>query len=1206
MGLFLGAVVVTTGIDLVMPLGTGLRLVALVLVVGPAAWAFFAGVVRPLVRRLSAGHVARRIENELPGIHNRLVSCIDLETSGRKGSASPVFYRRLLTEALERIRGFRPAKVLDLLSLRRASIFAGVSACAFILAFCLFSDRLPTALARIFLPFADIPPASGVKYTVQPGHADILRDEEIGFEAQVVQGEPKELRLELYGASGATHTYDLKPDRHDGSVWKTTVDGASLGAGFENGFCYRILGGGTWSKQYAIHLVERPVLASVQTAVFYPKYMDIPEPHPTPPQAIEVTGPEGGKVEVVVNAQGQVATGEIQILQPAMRAIPRQDQVEHVWFEDKLPFGAAAEGTWKWETRDRRLIHTEPVAIGTHGHWFQGDPVGQSVGTGDILFAYVYVVPGQEPESIMLQWHDGDTWDHGAYWGADRIREGKANSPARRRQDDLPGGGQWVRLEVPAASVGLEGKRIRGMAFKLHGGQCWWSRTGTVQVEEPSVAILKTFAMSQTEDGHWAGRFPLTGSGLFRAELRNEQGHANKPMKEMKYVALPDKAPQVILDRQSTETVLSQPAALPLTITAFDDYGLAEITLRLRDSEEGEYRSRTLYRFARPQRSHSLVAALQEAAQLPMGGQLRYLIEAKDRKGQIGRTPEYVVRIAADPNAADQKLNAFDRSQDPFRERLIQLIGQQQKIQGSMEKLNRDYATLTEKSQNQAKPDGKTDPGQVKPQDKNPNDKLDPETAKKLQELQKELAKLAQQEQQNTQTAQQLSNDLATAAEQASQLEMLPRAIADQMQATQQAFQHRGVEAMRDLGQQMSRGADPKAGMPNLQGMQRQGERLQKELEGIKARMDALAQARKGIRDDLREALRQLQQEMLAQRGNLSARELEELKDFLARMREQMQRLQERQEELLKNTQDGADLAKIKGQQEDLDKQLEKMLADARNLLDSKRRNRQRNFPDAPYTPEGEETKVPPKEEDTDEALPGKKDKTGKSDPRADKKATEDEDKEPLDMPALGGPKQKVDPRFARKQRPVKRTPPDGKNDRADLEERQAQHLENLDAARKSLASDQQTLEQMMRQLEQALKASASKQGQPQQGNEAQDELARMLQSPAMQEAMAMAARMRQGPQSQSKGKGQQSGQASTSASGQTGNLRGTMRPGSSLSEADLAKFDPETRAVILKLPPSRLRDELIQGMNEQGPEAYRAFIQDYFKRLTETKNPGK
>ena len=41
---------------------------------------------------------------------------------------------------------------------------------------------------------------------------------------------------------------------------------------------------------------------------------------------------------------------------------------------------------------------------------------------------------------------------------------------------------------------------------------------------------------------------------------------------------------------------------------------------------------------------------------------------------------------------------------------------------------------------------------------------------------------------------------------------------------------------------------------------------------------------------------------------------------------------------------------------------------------------------------------------------------------------------------------------------------------------------------------------------------------------------------------------------------------------------------------------------MIMKLPPSRHREELIRGLMEQGPEAYRGFIQDYFKRLSESK----
>ena len=53
------------------------------------------------------------------------------------------------------------------------------------------------------------------------------------------------------------------------------------------------------------------------------------------------------------------------------------------------------------------------------------------------------------------------------------------------------------------------------------------------------------------------------------------------------------------------------------------------------------------------------------------------------------------------------------------------------------------------------------------------------------------------------------------------------------------------------------------------------------------------------------------------------------------------------------------------------------------------------------------------------------------------------------------------------------------------------------------------------------------------------------------------------------------------------------------------SKFDPATRSILLRMQP-HLREEILQGMRERGPEAYEGFIQDYFKRLTETKKPAK
>ncbi len=232
-GLVLGALVLTSLIDLVVPvwptarleipiwwgtaltipnIATALRVFALLLVVVPAGWAFLVGVVRPLLRRLSAENVARRIEAKLPGIHNRLVSAIDLDRAGRhqqRGPMSSVFYRKLLTEALERIGRFRPRTALDLSSLRRAGAFAMGSTLAFVLLWCLFSSSLPTAMARIFFPLADIPPVSGVAYDVKPASAEVLSKELVTFSADVTRGQADKLWLQVYAGKGPERAASL-------------------------------------------------------------------------------------------------------------------------------------------------------------------------------------------------------------------------------------------------------------------------------------------------------------------------------------------------------------------------------------------------------------------------------------------------------------------------------------------------------------------------------------------------------------------------------------------------------------------------------------------------------------------------------------------------------------------------------------------------------------------------------------------------------------------------------------------------------------------------------------------------------------------------------------------------------------------------------------------------------------------------------------
>jgi hypothetical protein len=101
-----------------------------------------------------------------------------------------------------------------------------------------------------------------------------------------------------------------------------------------------------------------------------------------------------------------------------------------------------------------------------------------AVAAGDVLFAYVWLDAANKTSELMLQWYAGGSWEHRAYWGADLIGLGSAGTPSRWSMGDLPPTGRWVRLEVPAARVGLEGKVVRGMAFDIHGGRAVWDRVG--------------------------------------------------------------------------------------------------------------------------------------------------------------------------------------------------------------------------------------------------------------------------------------------------------------------------------------------------------------------------------------------------------------------------------------------------------------------------------------------------------------------------------------------------------------------------------------------------------------------------------------------------------------------------------------------------------------------------------------------------------
>jgi len=1046
-GVLAGAVVVLCLADVAFPFGRTLRVAALAVVVVPTVYTFAAGVLRPCLRRLTEVQVARRIEKHLPNIHNRLVSCIDIWSTETPQPYCVAFYHRLVGEVLDRVRGFRPRTVVDGRSLRRAALIAGVNVAVLALMVGLFPRPVTTAVTRIFAPLSDIPPASNVHFTVSPGDAQALVGDPITFTATVEYGQPDDLRLHVSSVEDGQSMWYAMQEREP-RVWSLTLTG--LG----HSVTYRVHGGGTWSRLFHVVLLERPRLEEIQTVVHYPAYMGLEEPRVNPPQSVEVSGPEGGEVEVLATVGGDVSEGDIQLLRPR-----------------------------------------------------------------------------EEPAT------DADPFE-----------------------------------------------------------------------------VVAAHPMALAEDGRWSGRFLLKGAGLYRVEMRNALGHANKTMQEAKYLAIPDGPPQVAVEQPRTDTTVSKPVKVPVVAAVYDDFALAKVGLMVQPKGEGEPRPLPIKEYDAPPRSDTALASLDLAALgLEEGHHVVCWVTATDRAGQTGRSAEFTVRIAPGEDAADLRFAQFDTSQDAFQEKLLELMIETGGLHREFEKIGAAYtpriATLD------AAQEGDVSAGEP--------ELRDAEAQRNSEALRRDLGRFAGKMAATVQLAEEVETQMDASIEQMGQLEMLPAPLAQAMLALQVAYENRALMPITELARLVEGAAahtqddeaqdaqEQEAG-PDLDALLELSGNVQQELDAVQAQMRALADARADMWQDLDAAVVSLEGHMIDQQADLTQREMAELQEFLDAMRNDFDELRDEQDQLMAAFREAGpeDLVDIEARQQKLEDMARAKLETTQQLLNTEdlvrqlRRGRVPVFPDAPYAPDAGEYYVPPAEDEPEEpepnpdAAPAEKDAEVEPKDQDEEKKDEKEEEAPLYLPVLGGPRARLDPRFANRRRP---TPPPqapgaaGPTDADDpLRARQQRLLEEIDMADRTLGVDHEALRSMIEQLSRTRAARARQQPSRQ--------LGQMLRSPELRQALAMSGRARQlrgaapsaAPQAAAPGP-RPTGMTVYYDAPAWGGLVQRHAPGA---------VPPATRTVILRMQPQQ-REELLQGMREQAPEGYQRFVQAYFRRLARVRQPG-
>ncbi len=214
-----------------------------------------------------------------------------------------------------------------------------------------------------------------------------------------------------------------------------------------------------------------------------------------PPPVVKVPSPEQtaelARLDAEIAAKKQARTEALAKV-PYDRALDaNQPEFVHrsdfVWFDDAAPAGSKPSA----DNGAPELVGSPdaPVLSGSVSfrqtfeaqgqRYFTDAPNPLTLGEGDSFFVSVFLDPVNPPKEVMLQWHTGGQWMHRAYWGENVIEYGKDRSTERLAMGPLPKTGEWVRLEVEVAKLGLKpGTKIDGWAFTQQGGTVYFDQAG--------------------------------------------------------------------------------------------------------------------------------------------------------------------------------------------------------------------------------------------------------------------------------------------------------------------------------------------------------------------------------------------------------------------------------------------------------------------------------------------------------------------------------------------------------------------------------------------------------------------------------------------------------------------------------------------------------------------------------------------------------
>jgi hypothetical protein len=227
-------------------------------------------LIRPLLRRISDGQLARLIEERAPDLANRFVSAVEFGTQPRAAEASPAIVERLVADANER------AAVVDLDTVvrrRRLWLYAATSVLALLglAAILLWGPRpLVAGVTRLVTPTAlAAGPDDALSIAIRPGSARVPRNSD------------QRIVASLANLGAETVTFFSRPTKSESATeWVgQTMEPARARSDFQfvifsiqDSIEYFVEANGVRSETYRLDVVDLPFVKQIDLRLDFPAF----------------------------------------------------------------------------------------------------------------------------------------------------------------------------------------------------------------------------------------------------------------------------------------------------------------------------------------------------------------------------------------------------------------------------------------------------------------------------------------------------------------------------------------------------------------------------------------------------------------------------------------------------------------------------------------------------------------------------------------------------------------------------------------------------------------------------------------------------------------------------------------------------------------------------------------------------------------------